>query len=142
MGGPNGVVDRMGSRRLNKILLYGVACFFRNKFGRLYKLILGVSEISVRHIGENIAEEVYHVLDAFGISKKVGYAILDNADNIDTLMDELETLLDWEEGEGKERRGRCFGYILNLSAKALLFGNFVKVIKDKATGILILSERE
>jgi hypothetical protein len=101
-----------------------------------------VPEISARHTGENIAEEVYRVLDAFGISKKVGYAVLDNADNMDTSMDELEALLGWEEGEGKERRGRCFGHILNLSAKALMFGNFVKAIEDEATGASIISERD
>lgn len=126
----------------NKIPLYGVACFFRDEFGRPHKLVLGVPEISTRHTGENIAEEVYRVLDTFGISKKVGYATLDNADNMDTSMDELETLLGWEEGEGKERRGRCFGHILNLSAKALLFGNFVKAIEDGATGASIISERD
>lgn len=126
----------------NKIPLYGVACFFRDEFGRPHKLVLGVPEISTRHTGENIAEEVYRVLDTFGISKKVCYATLDNADNMDTSMDELETLLGWEEGEGKERRGRCFGHILNLSAKALLFGNFVKAIEDGATGASIISERD
>lgn len=103
---------------------------------------MGVLEISARHTGENIAEEVYRILDTFGISKKVGYATLDNADNMDTSMDELETLLGWEEGEGKERRGRCFGHILNLSAKALLFGNFIKAIEDEATGASIISERD
>jgi hypothetical protein len=53
---------------------------------------LGVPEISTRHIGKNIAEKIYCILDAFGISKKVSYAILDNADNINTLMDKLEIL--------------------------------------------------
>jgi hypothetical protein len=122
--------------------LYGVACFFRDEFGRPHKLVLGVPEISARHTSENIAKKVYRVLDAFSISKKVGYAVLDNADNMNTLMDELEALLGWEEGEGKERYGRCFGHILNLSAKALMFGNFVKAIKDEATGALIILERD
>lgn len=126
----------------NKSPLYGVACFFRDQNSRPMKLILGVPEVPQQHTGENIAGEVYKVLEFFGISHKVGYAVLDNAENMDTSMDELEVLLSWEKGQGRKHRGRCFGHILNLSAKALLFGNFVNAIEDEATGASIISEKE
>jgi hypothetical protein len=33
----------------------------------------------------------------------------------------------------KARRGRCFGYVLNLAAKAILFGNNIKAFDFRAT---------
>jgi hypothetical protein len=39
--------------------------------------------------GENIAAEVFTIIDLFGIGDKVGYATLDNAPNNDTAMDSL-----------------------------------------------------
>lgn len=126
----------------NKIPLYGVACFFRDQNSRPMKLILGVPEVAARHTGANIADEVYKVLEFFDIQHKVGYAVLDNADNMDTSVDELEVLLGWVKRRGKQHRGRCFGHILNLSAKALLFGNFVNAIEDEATSASITSEVE
>jgi hypothetical protein len=54
-------------------------------------------------------------------------------------MEELGKLLGFD---GRRRRGRCFGHILNLSAKALLFGQHVKAIEDEATGAQIISDCE
>lgn len=75
----------------------------------------------------------------FGIAHKIGYAVLDNAENNDTAMVELGKRLGFD---GHQRRGRCVGHTLNLSAKALLFGQHVKAIEDETTGAQVLSDSE
>lgn len=105
----------------NRLPLYGITCFCRDDEGKPVKLVLGVPEISQRHTGVNIAEVVYSILQTFNVTDKIGYAVLDNAANNDTAMEELGDLLGFF---GANRRGRCFGHILNLSAKALLFAPY------------------
>ncbi|GKU08409.1 unnamed protein product [Fusarium langsethiae] len=43
---------------------------------------------------------------------------------------------------GSTRRGRCFGHTLNLSAKALLFGQNVEAFEEQLSGAAALSEAE
>lgn len=125
----------------NRQSLYGMACFFRDEQNRPLKIVLGLSEISERHTGENIAAEVFAVIDLFGIRDKVGYATLDNAANNDTAMDTLGELLGFN---GKRRRVRCFGHALNLAAKALLFGKCADAIEldDPFSGASVVSDAE
>ena len=79
------------------------------------------------------------MLQRFDITHKVGYAVLDNAENNDTAMEELGKQLGFD---GRQRRGRCVGHTLNLSATALLFGQHAKAIEDEATGAQILCDSE
>jgi hypothetical protein len=44
--------------------------------------------------------------------------------------------------DGRKRRGRCFGHILNLSAKALLFGSNPEAFENQLSGAAALSETE
>jgi hypothetical protein len=53
------------------------------------------------------------------ISYKIGYAVLNNAENNDTAMEELGKRFGFD---GRRRRKRCVSHIFNLFAKALLFG--------------------
>jgi hypothetical protein len=43
---------------------------------------------------------------------------------------------------GKARRGRCFGHILNLAAKAILFGKNVEAFEQQLSGAEALSDAE
>ncbi|KAH7459074.1 hypothetical protein FOMA001_g20312 [Fusarium oxysporum f. sp. matthiolae] len=109
-----------GWRSRNEHALYGVACFFRNEDGKACKLILGVPELTVRHFGANIGHEIIEILESYEISEeKIGYFTLDNAQNNDTAMDTIGERFKFH---GKERRGRCFGHVINLVVKAILFG--------------------
>ena len=58
-----------------------------------------------------------NLINQYQISDKVGYFTLDNASNMDTVMDYIGDCYGFD---GRRRRGRCFGHILNLAAKALL----------------------
>jgi hypothetical protein len=99
--------------------LYKVVCFFRNQNHRLQKLLLGMPEAS-RHYGRTIAGEVLNIINGFQIADKVGYFTLDNAENNTTAINAIGRKLGFN---GRSRRGRCIGHVVNLAAKVLLFGN-------------------
>ncbi|KAM3561796.1 hypothetical protein ARSEF4850_003029 [Beauveria asiatica] len=128
-----------GWRSGNRLALYGIACFYRDENNKPCKIAIGVPELSSRHSGANIATQILDVIDQYAIRDKVGYFTLDNAENNDTAMDEIGKDLGFD---GRMRRGRCFGHVLNLSAKALLFGKNLGAFEIELTGEALLAEAE
>ncbi|KAK8120215.1 restless-like transposase [Apiospora kogelbergensis] len=128
-----------GWRSSNRKSLYGVCCFFRNVKNQPCKVVLGLPELTKRHIGSNIADKVIALIDEYGLSHKVGYFTLDNADNNDTAMRVIGNTYNFD---GPSRRGRCFGHILNLSAKALLFGKDSEAFEGQLSDMEALSQAE
>jgi hypothetical protein len=72
-----------------------------------------------RHFGNTIAAVILGVINAYKINDKVGYFTLDNAKNNTTAVAIIGEELGFD---GRRRRSRCIGHIINLAAKALLFG--------------------
>lgn len=128
-----------GWRSGNRHALYGIMCFFQDEKNNPCKIVLGVPEVSTRHSGTNIAAEVLEIIDSYGIKNKIGYFTLDNAENNDSAMAVIGGELGFD---GRKRRGRCFGHILNLSAKALLFGSNPEAFENQLSGAAALSETE
>ncbi|KAL6406038.1 restless-like transposase [Ilyonectria robusta] len=123
----------------NKLALYGVGCFFRDEKNRLYKIIIGVPE-AYRHFGLTIGGEVLDVLYTFGVSlEKIGYFTLHNAENNNTAIEVIGAELGFD---SRLRRGRYIGHIINLSAKALLFGKNAGVFEQQLSGAEALSDTE
>ncbi|PNP85338.1 hypothetical protein FNYG_01328 [Fusarium nygamai] len=91
------------------------------------KIVLGLPNVAIAHTGENISAAVMEVLDDFELiaNNKVGYIILDNAASNEGAVEAIGHKLQWQ--NPASRRIRCFGHILHLVAKALLF------IKDSNT---------
>ncbi|OBS17634.1 hypothetical protein FPOA_26234 [Fusarium poae] len=91
------------------------------------KIVLGLPNVAIAHTGENISAAIMEVLDDFGLiaSNKVGCIILDNAASNEGAVEAIGHKLQWQ--NPASRRIRCFGHILHLVAKALLF------IKDSNT---------
>ncbi|KAI8395983.1 hypothetical protein FOFC_21513, partial [Fusarium oxysporum] len=83
--------------------------------------------------------EVLEIIGSYGIKNKIGYFTLDNAENNDSAMAVIGGELGFD---GRKRRGRCFGHILNLSAKALLFGSNPEAFENQLSGAAALSETE
>jgi hypothetical protein len=127
-----------GWRAPNRLSMYGIACFYRNQNNKPCKIILGIPEIG-RHLGTSIGAEVLDTIDSFGINDKVGYFVLDNATNNDTAMKVIGDELGFM---GSKRRGRCIGHTLNLSAKALLFGNDVRAFEEQLSGEEAMTKEE
>ncbi|KAJ6442473.1 reverse transcriptase [Purpureocillium lavendulum] len=80
---------------------------------------MGLPEIAERYFRETISAQILSILFEFKIKEKAGYFYLDNAANNNTA---IETIADKLSFEPKARRRRYFGHIINLVAKAILFG--------------------
>jgi len=119
-----------GWRSRNRFSFTGIVCFFLGKDDLPQKLVLGIPEIVARHTGENIAAEVLSILRSYSIQEKIGYFTLDNASNNDTAIEEIGRALGFD---GKRRRIRCFGHIINLAVKALLFGHDADAFESEIT---------
>ncbi|SCO91193.1 uncharacterized protein FRV6_15321 [Fusarium oxysporum] len=87
------------------------------------------------HAGENIAYTVRNVVRDWGIDRKIGVSICDNAASNDVCLRNFYTNLDASitRADAEARRMRCFGHILNLVAQAFLYG-------DDATSFELQSE--
>jgi hypothetical protein len=126
------VFDGWTSR--NRLSLYGVSAVFRDEESTPHKIVLGLPEMSDRHTGDNIAEAILEVIGDYGIEEKIGYFTVDNATNNDAALKIIGEKLGfrWE-----ERRVRCFGHIINLVVRALLFGaEFDAFEQEVSTGLL------
>jgi hAT family C-terminal dimerisation region len=91
------------------------------------------------HTGVNIASHVKGVIESFEIQHKIGYFVLDNASNNDTAMESLGAEF---RINGEERRVRCFGHIINLAAKALLFGDDANAFEEELSNGSVASQEE
>ncbi|KAG6978931.1 hypothetical protein FOFC_18066 [Fusarium oxysporum] len=120
-----------GWRSRNRHALYGIDCFYVDKNGIPSKLVLGLQELKNCYSGENIAAQILEILESYEILDKVGYITLDNAGNMDTAMEEIAGTLGFDP---KKRRVRCFGDVLNLVAKALLFGYKAEAFEAEVDG--------
>ena len=110
-----------GWRSGNRRNVFGICCFFRDSTSNQpRKIVLGLPELPGSHTGIKIGQVVVDLIEEFGVGDKTGYFVMDNAANNDTAMDFIGHKYGFD---GRGRRGRCFGHILNLSAKLLLFGN-------------------
>jgi hypothetical protein len=79
-----------------------------------------------------VEDQILAVLSAFSINpSQIGYFTLDNAESNTTAMVAIGTALGFD---GRSRRGRCIGHIINLAAKALLFGNNPDAFEEQLDG--------
>jgi hypothetical protein len=85
-------------------------------------VFLGLRRIVGDHTGENIAIMVYKVIDDFAISQKIGYFVIDNVSSNNTAVAAICARLKLK-GRPSRRRLRCIGHVINLTAKAFLFGD-------------------
>lgn len=76
------------------------------------------------HSGERIALTLYEAIQSWGIGQQLGVAVCDNASNNDVCLQHLFPYFinRIPVNSIRQRRIRCFGHILNLVAKAFLFG--------------------
>lgn len=120
----------------NRLSLYGVSAVFRDEESTPHKIVLGLPEMNDRHTGENVAEAVLDVIRDYGIEEKIGYFTVDNA----TVNDAALKVIGWKLGfPWEERRVRCFGHIINLVVRALLFGvEFDAFEQEVSAGLLTI----
>ena len=112
----------------NGLAILGTVCYFIDKAGHPQHRLLGLDRVSGDHSGENQARYLVRLIKDFGIEVRLGYFTADNAGSCDTAVwHVLKTLNPRATSAELDRltehfRIRCFGHILNLSAKAFLEG--------------------
>ena len=125
----------------NHFALVGVFGHYMSSGYRVETTLLGLRRLKGPHSGENIAESIVAVVKAYEITDRVGYFVLDNAGSNDTCVSATIEQIGIRDTK-EHRRLRCLGHVLNLSAKAILFGDNPEVFeKDIVTAALLKDEK-
>jgi hypothetical protein len=114
----------------NGLAIVGVIVHYLDKdlINRSY--LIGMRRINRAHTGENITEAVIPVLVEMGIISKLGYFIADNDGRNDTCIRAILRKHRPDIKDPDSRRVRCLGHIINLTAKAFLFGKNADAFED------------
>jgi hypothetical protein len=123
----------------NSLAILGIIAHFVDEGGKLRHCTLALKDILGEHTGESLAKAVLEALEEWGFISKLGFFIMDNAPNNDTMMKALQrgdyplsylvymlTLIElaklWRlKYDAKTHRLRCQGHIINLAVKSFLF---------------------
>jgi len=100
--------------------------------GTLHAALLSLHRFEGAHSGINQAEHLWHTLQLYDILPFVGMFNVDNASNNDTaLVDVARRLRDagHTSFDPIQTRLRCFGHVLNLVVKAILWGKDVEAFE-------------
>lgn len=113
------------SNGVNYVAIVG---HFVDRDGKKRDALLGLPRLVGPHSGENIAGYIKDVINRYELGSRLGYFMMDNADNNDTC---LTTLATWFPIDTGRKRLRCIGHIINLVVRAIVFGSDVaKFEKD------------
>jgi hypothetical protein len=119
-----------------------VAYFLDTAFVNRTRLIT-LCRLYGSYSGENMARVLIDVIQELRITDRLGYFMIDNAESNDTCLEHLvrEMVPGATEEDVEERRLRYWGHVLNLVARAFLFGTDADAfeLEDAASTVL---ERE
>ncbi|TKA71177.1 hypothetical protein B0A49_11904 [Cryomyces minteri] len=100
--------------------LLGICAHFIDFTYSLTPTLLALPLLEGSHSGATIAPPVEAVVKELGITENLGFFMMDNADNNDTMLVELRK--SFPSINIKQQRLRCLGHIVKLTAKAALHG--------------------
>ncbi len=105
----------------------------------MQSLVLVLKEIDGDHIGKNVTPYVIEAIQEYEIKKNLGYFVMDNADNNDTMLVEVLFLLYRDHRityNAIHYRLHYQGHIINLAIKSFLFvTNKENIEEDKERDI-------
>ncbi|KAM5529528.1 transposase-like protein [Fusarium oxysporum f. sp. phaseoli] len=108
----------------NRLAIIAVFAHFIDKFGNQQSRLLALRRQLGIHSGENLAETLFEIVQLWDIRGQVGTVISDNVTTNDTCLSCFYRQLDpsIRPADIKAHRMRCYGHVLNLVARAFLFG--------------------
>ncbi|KID80838.1 transposase-like protein [Metarhizium guizhouense ARSEF 977] len=121
----------------NSLAILGVVGHYVTEDGQLEHHTLALKDIDTEHDGSHLAAAILDVVDDWGFASKLGYFVMDNAGNNDTMMASLSLGLLRRfdiQYDPKVHRLRCQGHIINLAAKAFLFVSDKEKIEHDESG--------
>jgi hypothetical protein len=92
-------------------------------------ILIGLRRLKGSYSGENLAEVIVLVLRLYDLGLNLGYFIRDNVSSNDVAIRCILGSIRPNIKEPDTRRVRCLGHIINLVAKAFLFGNDEESLK-------------
>jgi hypothetical protein len=114
----------------NRLLLLGIcAHFVEEGEEKLSKALLALRTV-INHSGDEQFATLLPVLQDYGIVRRLGSVVSDNASTNDTLCRAIGSYLKEEEEiqwDPTFRRIRCIGHVINLAVQAFLFQSFIEV---------------
>jgi hypothetical protein len=105
---------------------------YLNRNLEVRSLLGGLKRVKGSHSGENIAVAVIPIIIVLGIKDQLGFFIGDNARPNDTTVRAILTKLRPNIEDPDSRRVRYLGHIINLAAKALLFGKDTDAFEEES----------
>jgi hypothetical protein len=125
----------------NGYAICGIAAHFIGHQGRIQNVLLGLKRMRAAHGGKQIAEVIINVLQSYDITHKLGVFVADNADSNDTAWKEVLHILH-PQRDPLASRSRCLGHIINLAAKAFLFGKNTEAFESSVNLVNDLTPQE
>lgn len=104
----------------SKLPLLGICAHFVTADYELKTTLIALPFIHSRHTGITLSKIILEVIQEYEIEEKLGYFMMDNASNNDTMMEELQKSL--PDLNVQQRRLRCLGHVVNLVCKVMLHG--------------------
>jgi hypothetical protein len=114
----------------NRHLLLGICAHFVDRGQEKHSKALLALRTVASHSGEEQFTTLLPVLEDYGIVRKLGSIVCDNATSNDTLCRTIEDYLWKEENiewDSTYRRIRCTGHIINLAVQAFLFHSLIEI---------------
>ena len=111
---------------LNSLVILSIVAHYISATGNLDNSVLALREVNGEHSSENQAVEILNVINDYSIASKVGYFVMDNVTNNDTMIKELSKKLKEKHEiiwDPRPYRLRCNGHVINLAIQAFLFAS-------------------
>ncbi len=86
--------------------------------------LLALRRVWGAHTGDNQASTICDILGEYGIKERIGASVCDNVSSNDKCLESLYRRISpgVRDRDIKANRTRCFGHIINLAARAFLWG--------------------
>jgi hypothetical protein len=116
----------------------GVVAHFVVKSGEKYQnqaILLAMRRLYETHTGLYCAQILSEVLLEYDLAEQFGFFMADNAETNDVAIKAVLSTLRPDVKDFNSRRGRCIGHIINLAAKAFLFGQDTEAFENIVEGV-------
>lgn len=110
---------------------------YLDPLGKKKKILLSIPSVDGSHTGEAITKGVGEIIKEFGLEKRVGYFVLDNAGNNNTAVEALGRMFGFSPSK---RRLRCTAHIVNLVATQIMYGKDLKAFEAESDAPRALQE--
>jgi hypothetical protein len=108
----------------NRYAFLGLHAHYLDASFQVQSRLLALRRVWGAHSGANQATTIHDIFGEYGIRDRIGAGVSDNVSSNDTCMTSLYRLLSPEmtEEDVRNHRTRCFGHVVNLAARAFLWG--------------------